>query len=70
MGAEMRAAAQRAVALLPENYRQVVELIQGEGLTTAAAAERLERTTDSVKGLYSRALARLARELNLDKNSE
>lgn len=69
MGEEMRAAAQRAVARLPENYRQVIQLIQGEGLTTAATAERLGRTTDSIKGLYSRALARLARELNLDKGS-
>ena len=59
MGAELREAAKRAVARLPENYRQVIQLIQGEGLTTAAAAERLGRTTDSVKGLYSRALARL-----------
>ena len=68
--AELREAAKRAVARLPENYRQVIQLIQGEGLTTAAAAERLGRTTDSVKGLYSRALARLARELNLDKDTE
>jgi RNA polymerase sigma-70 factor (ECF subfamily) len=69
MGAELREAAKRAVARLPQNYRQVIELIQGEGLTTAEAAERLGRTTDSIKGLYSRALARLARELNLHKGT-
>lgn len=70
MGAEMREAARRAVARLPETYRQVIQLIQGQGLTTAEAAERLGRSKDSVKGLYSRGLARLARDLNLDKRPQ
>jgi RNA polymerase sigma-70 factor (ECF subfamily) len=70
MGAELRDAATRAVLRLPANYRQVIQLIQGEGLPLASAAERMGRTEDSVSGLYSRALARLARELNLDKDSK
>ena len=70
MGAELREEAKRAVARLPEKYRLVVQLIQGEGLTTAEVAERLDRSRDVIKGLYSRALARLARELKLDRRPE
>ena len=70
MGSEQREAATVAVARLPQNYREVIHLIHGEGLTTAETAGRLGRSRDSVKGLYSRALARLARELNLDRETE
>ncbi|MEZ6006886.1 MAG: sigma-70 family RNA polymerase sigma factor [Planctomycetota bacterium] len=66
MGEEMRRAAQQALQRLPDAYRQVIQFIQGEGLTLAQAGERMERSRDSIKGLYSRALGRLARELDLD----
>ena len=69
MGEELKEAALRAVQGLPASYREVIDLIQGAGLSTAEAAERLGKTRDAVKGLYSRALARLARELDLDRES-
>lgn len=68
IGKETREAAQRAIAALPPTYQQVIRLIQGEGLTLAQAGERMGRTRDAVKGLYSRALGRLARELNIEKD--
>ena len=66
MGREATDAARHAMTRLPEAYHQVILLIQGEGLTLAEAADRMGRTRDSVKGLYSRALGRLAREMELD----
>jgi len=66
MGAELRAAVQGAIEQLPPQYREVLVLVQTEGLSTAEAAARLGKTRDAVKGLYSRALASLARKLGLD----
>lgn len=67
MGAELRAAVDRAIGALPHRYREVLELRQIEGLSTAETAERLGQTRDAVKGAYSRALARLAQDLKLDE---
>ena len=68
MGAELRDEARQAIARLPTGQRVAVELIQGAGLSVAEAAERLGKTRDAVKGLYSRALERLARDLKLDRD--
>jgi len=65
MGSELRGAIRRAIENLPPNYREVVELRQVRGLSTAEVAERLGKTPDMVKGTYSRALAKLARDLKL-----
>lgn len=67
---EDREAVARAIASLPSDYRTVLHLIQGEGLTLAAAAERMGRSRDSIKGLYARALARLAEDLGLQGGDE
>jgi RNA polymerase sigma-70 factor (ECF subfamily) len=50
-----------ALQQLPESYRDVIILRQLEGLTFAEVARRMERTVDSVKNLWARALARLSR---------
>lgn len=64
---ETREAARRAMADLPPHYAEVVALIQGEGLTFREAAERTDRTLDSVKKIYMRALSRLAADLGLER---
>jgi len=50
-----------AMARLPQDYCQVLVLRHLEGLSFAQIAQRLDRTTDSVKNLWARALARLRR---------
>jgi RNA polymerase sigma-70 factor, ECF subfamily len=52
-----------ALALLPEDYREVLILRHLEGLTFPAVAQRMERSLDSVKKLWMRALERLRRSL-------
>jgi RNA polymerase sigma-70 factor (ECF subfamily) len=48
-----------ALALLPKDYREVLILRHLEGLPFPAVAQRMERTLDSVKKLWTRALDRL-----------
>jgi RNA polymerase sigma-70 factor (ECF subfamily) len=52
-----------ALARLPDDYREVIVLHHLEGLTFAEVAERMERSVDSVKNLWARALAQLRRAL-------
>jgi RNA polymerase sigma-70 factor (ECF subfamily) len=52
-----------ALQRLPESQREVVILRQLEGLKFPAVAERMGRSLDSVKHLWTRALAQLRREL-------
>ncbi|AMV36617.1 sigma-70 family RNA polymerase sigma factor [Planctomyces sp. SH-PL62] len=52
-----------AINGLPPDYREVIILRQLEGLSFPEVAERMERTQDSVKNLWARALARLRRGL-------
>jgi RNA polymerase sigma-70 factor (ECF subfamily) len=59
-GNELRDAAARAMATLPPDYREILRLVQVEGLTLKAAAERMGRSHDATKKLYGRALARFA----------
>ncbi len=47
------------LALLPEDYREVLILRHLEGLSFPEVAQRMERSLDSVKKLWTRALARL-----------
>lgn len=48
---------------LPEDYAEVIILHHLEGLTFPEVARRMERSLDSVKKLWVRALARLRRSL-------
>jgi RNA polymerase sigma-70 factor (ECF subfamily) len=66
-GNEMRDAAAKAMATLPDDYREVLRLVQVEGLTLKLAAERMGRSHEAVKKLYGRALARFAALLGHDK---
>jgi RNA polymerase sigma-70 factor (ECF subfamily) len=48
---------------LPEDYREVIILRQLEGLSFPDVARRMDRTENSVKNVWLRALARLRRSL-------
>ena len=61
VGEELLQAIQEAMTKLPDDYRRVLHLVQGEGLTLAAAGERMGRSTTAAKKLYARALAKLNR---------
>jgi RNA polymerase sigma-70 factor (ECF subfamily) len=52
-----------ALALLPEDYREVLILRHLEGLSFPEVAERMGRTVDAVKKLWTRALPPLRRSL-------
>jgi RNA polymerase sigma-70 factor (ECF subfamily) len=52
-----------ALALLPDDYREVIILRHLEGLSFAEIAERMGRSVDSVKNVWARALAQLRRSL-------
>jgi RNA polymerase sigma-70 factor (ECF subfamily) len=48
-----------ALERLPEDYREVLRLRHFEGLSFPEVARRLNRSVDSVKNVWARALARL-----------
>jgi RNA polymerase sigma-70 factor (ECF subfamily) len=52
-----------ALARLPEDYREVLILHHLEGLGHPEIARRMDRTIDSVKNLWARALGKLRRSL-------
>jgi RNA polymerase sigma-70 factor (ECF subfamily) len=52
-----------ALGRLPDDYREVIILRHLEGLSFPEVARRLDRTLDSVKNLWARALGRLRRLL-------
>lgn len=52
-----------ALKRLPEDYREAIVLRQLEGLSFPEVAERMDRSLDSVKKLWMRALTRLRQEL-------
>ena len=52
-----------ALDVMPADYREVLILRHVEGLRFAEVAARMERTLDSVKGLWTRALVRLRRSM-------
>ncbi|MBI5361555.1 MAG: sigma-70 family RNA polymerase sigma factor [Planctomycetes bacterium] len=51
---------ERALAALPDEMREVILLRRIEELSSQEVAERLGKSDDAVRKLYSRALARLA----------
>jgi RNA polymerase sigma-70 factor (ECF subfamily) len=52
-----------ALERLPQDYREVIILRHMEGLSFPEVAQRMHRTLDSVKKLWTRALAQLRRSL-------
>ena len=52
-----------ALGRLPEDYREAIILRSLQGLPMAEVAERMGRTVDSVKKLWTRALVQLRRAL-------
>jgi RNA polymerase sigma-70 factor (ECF subfamily) len=48
-----------ALSLLPNDYREVLVLRHLEGLSFPDVAQRMQRSLDSVKNLWARALVRL-----------
>jgi RNA polymerase sigma-70 factor (ECF subfamily) len=52
-----------ALGRLPAAYQEVIILLHLEGLSFPEVARRMERTVDSVKNLWARALARLRRSM-------
>ncbi len=52
-----------ALKRLPEDYREAIILRQLEGLSFPEVAQRMERSLDSVKKLWMRALTRLQQVL-------
>ncbi len=66
-GNELRDAAARAMTELPPDYREILRLVQVEGLNLKSAAERMGRSHDAAKKLYGRALARFAELLGHDQ---
>jgi RNA polymerase sigma-70 factor (ECF subfamily) len=57
---------ERALAALPDEYREVIRLMRVEGLPYAEVAERMGRSEVAVRKLLSRALARLVEDLTRD----
>jgi RNA polymerase sigma-70 factor (ECF subfamily) len=57
---------ERALAALPEEYREVIRLMRVENLPYGEVAERMGRSEVAVRKLLSRALARLVEDLTRD----
>jgi len=57
---------EEAFAELPEHYREVILLSRSEGLSHEQIAQRMNRSLGSVRMLLSRALAELARLLDVE----
>ncbi len=60
---------ERALAALPEDMRTILVLRRAEGLTSREAAERMGRSDDSARKLYSRALARLTTSMGHERGT-
>ena len=64
MQAEQTAALERAVESLPEDYRLVIQLRYREERSFEAIAERMQRTENAVRKLWSRAIEQLQQKLD------
>lgn len=53
----------RALAVLPEDYRQVLQLRDWEGMSWEQIGDQIGRTPEAARKLWARALDRLRREL-------
>ena len=68
MAAEDRGSVREALALLPEDYRQVLELVFTEQLSLREVGERMGRSREAAKKLYGRALARFAETIERESD--
>ncbi len=66
MHAEQTEALERAVARLPEDYRQVIELRYREEQSFEVIAARMQRSQNAVRKLWSRAIEQLQQELEAE----
>jgi len=64
IGSELAELAGRAMAALPEDYRDVLRLTRDEQLGLAEVGERMGRSYAATKKLYARALSRFASEFS------
>ena len=60
VGKELAAEVSRAMAALPEDYREILTLVRIDGMTLQDATAVLGRTYEATKKLYGRAISRLA----------
>jgi RNA polymerase sigma-70 factor (ECF subfamily) len=61
--AETAAAIDAAIDALPEDYRTILRLVHAEGLTTAEAATRMDRSAEAARKLYGRAVSKLSERM-------
>ncbi len=60
MASELAETARKALERLPEDYREVLRLVQEQQLPVKEAAARMGRSSEALQKLYERALARFA----------
>lgn len=65
---ETRETVLRALERLPEDYQRVLRLVHDDGLTVPEAAARIGRTSEASRKLYSRAVSKLAEEMQRRSN--
>jgi RNA polymerase sigma-70 factor (ECF subfamily) len=56
---ELEEKVREGMEALPEHYREVLRLVQEEGLALAEVGRRMDRSAKAIAKLYARALARL-----------
>jgi RNA polymerase sigma-70 factor (ECF subfamily) len=66
---EASAALDRAVDLLPVDYREVIVLRHGQGLSFAELGQLIDRSDEAARKLYVRAIERLGQELKRFRDS-
>lgn len=69
MAGEEAARVRAARESLSPDHRTVIALVHDEGLTLAKVGERMGRSADATRKLYSRAFAELATRLGVDGES-
>jgi len=61
VGEEVRQKIEEGIGRLPDDYRRVLQLVEGDGLTLADAGEQMGRSAGAAQQLYARALRQLSR---------
>jgi RNA polymerase sigma-70 factor (ECF subfamily) len=70
MAEEEAACVRAARESLSPDHRMVISLVHDEGLTLAKAGERMGRSAEAARKLYSRAFAELAARLGTDRERD
>lgn len=58
---ELQAKTRDAMRTLPDDYREILRLVQDEGFTLAEAGSRMDRSAGAAEKLYGRAIYRLTK---------